>query len=155
MTNVCKLFSCFLLINSLCLFTEAKRNNTLVKFTYYSNNNCYLKTKFENYKTECSNLKSLDICCNKFADKLYKNISFFHKKWEKKNENSLCFKYKNNYLNYNCEKKPLSNNKINVILFFVLIVVVLSLFFMINICCCPYYYDNCYKRYDKRIYSNL
>lgn len=153
MTNVCKLISIFLLINNLSLFTEAKNNNTLVKFTYYSNNNCYLKTKFENYKIQCSNLKSLDICCNKFADSLYKNISFFHKEWDKNNEKSICFKYKDNYLNYNCEKNPFSND-IYIILFYVLISILLSLFFIINICCCcPYYCDYCYKTYDKGLYS--
>lgn len=143
MNSIINLLYKFLLLSTYFVFvySKSKFNNTLLEFTYFSNSDCYLKIKYENYKIDCDTLEAIDKCCNKAANYLYPNISKYQY-----NAKDICFEYKNNYLNYNCEKMPLSDDIMSV-LFYMTISISIGLFFIINIYCCSYYcYCPCNKK---------
>ena len=105
------IFILFFLVNC----EAVKNNNTELKFTYYSNDKCLFKIKYENYEIFCNNLEDFNKCCNHNANYLYNNISYF-----KKNSKNNCFKYNNKYLNYNCDKLPLSNDIVKMLFYLML-----------------------------------
>ena len=63
------IFILFFLVNC----EAVKNNNTELKFTYYSNDKCLFKIKYENYEIFCNNLEDFNKCCNHNANYLYNN----------------------------------------------------------------------------------